>query len=131
MALTIPQGLKIANNNPVDSRTVFPTVEAVLAGVSTSRRYRGLKIFITDEKKEYWFRDGITNSDLILYRPGAALYCVTSLTERDSIPLSVRFEGMEVNLLLGGDITKYYLIGGITDAHWQEVRQGVQWEVQE
>ena len=135
MALTIPQGLKVANNNPLDNRTVFATLELAKASVNTSRRYRGLKIFITEEKKEYWFRDGVTNSDLIPYRPGAALYCVTSLAERNSIPLDLRFEGMEINLLLGGNVTKYTLIGGITDAHWRitqsSVPSGVQWEVQE
>lgn len=120
MPLTFPQGLRIANRNPIDDRTVFDTLANAKSSLNTARRYRGLRIFITEEVKEYWFRDGTTNADLIEYRPGAMLYSVTSIAERNSIPLSLRSEGMEVNVLLGGGMTKYVLVGGITDACWQE-----------
>lgn len=119
MALTFPQGFRIANSTPVDNRTVFATLSEAKSGLNTARRYRGLRFFVTEEKKEYWFRDGIANSDIIEYRPGAMLYSVTSVGERNSIPLSLRSIGMEVNLLLGGNIIKYILVGGLTNDCWQ------------
>lgn len=67
MGISLPQGLNIQNNDPIDSRTIYETKESVLTSLNNNRRHRGLRIFITSEGKEYWFRDGITDDDFIPY----------------------------------------------------------------
>lgn len=127
-------GFRIGDGTPVDNRMVYQTKADVFSkavdengdfiGITKGRRYRGLKIFIVDEGKEYWFRDGITNDHLVPYQPGASMFPVSSLTERDAIPLKIRSEGMEVNVVSNDRLTKYALVGGITNDHWQELSTG-------
>jgi hypothetical protein len=55
MALTVPSGLKVANNDPVDDRMAFDTVVEAEAEIGTPRRYDGLEVWIRSEKKKYQF----------------------------------------------------------------------------
>ncbi len=128
MALSLPTGLRILDNSPVDNRTRYETIEEVLTTLNTARRYVGLKIFIISLGKEYWFRDGIRNADFIEYAPGGSsvpanspLRVVSTVEERDAIPVDTRFEGLEVNVVKDGVMSKYVLLGGLTNDDWVEV----------
>lgn len=141
MALSLPTGLRILDNSPVDNRTRYQTIEEVLTTLNTARRYVGLKIFIISLGKEYWFRDGITNADFIEYAPSSStpsdpvncpLRVVSTVEERDAIPLSQRFEGLEVNVAKDGVMSKYVLLGGLTNDDWVEIDlkdTGGEWEI--
>ena len=124
MAISLPQGLRVSNNDPVDNRTVFATLEAAKTGIGIVRRHRGLKVYISSLLQEYWFRDGVDDEDLIPYRPGAAVIPVTSVTERDAIPVALRYEGLEAHVTENNTVTQYVLLGGIANENWQLVQTG-------
>jgi hypothetical protein len=85
LSVTLGAGAGFALNNvsaaggPVDVRTVYPTVSAALAGIPTvtglidtstlppifNQRYPGLTVFIIDEQKEYWFKEGLTDEHFV------------------------------------------------------------------
>jgi hypothetical protein len=53
------------SDQPIDSRFVQPSKLEALSNITISKRYIGLTIFLLDEKKEYIFKDGIQDSNLI------------------------------------------------------------------
>jgi len=85
----IPDGIKVHNTTPLDGRTYYDTIEEALADnpytvvtrpsppyptpeVIETTRFIGQKVMIQnppegDSPREYWFKDGITDSDLVEY----------------------------------------------------------------
>lgn len=53
---------------PCDDRIVCWDQEEAKTKTA-GRRYRGLRIYILSESKEYWFKDGTGNGDLLEYHP--------------------------------------------------------------
>jgi hypothetical protein len=124
MGIRTSQNFDVNAQFPIDSRLTSPSMATAL-NMPFYQRYKGLKIFIIDIQQEYWFRDGTDNTDFIPYKPENFMI-VTSIAERDSIPLQLRREGMIVNVTMGGNYTKYMLLGGI----WKVMDSGVlNWSV--
>jgi len=89
----IHTGLKQDNNHPLDGRTYYNTIAEALADNPTStvtlppsftptietNRFIGQKMVIvnppnSDSPREYWFKDGITDSDLVEYTSDGNYY---------------------------------------------------------
>lgn len=68
--------LQFDGKYPCDDRLVYQTKQDALNS-TRGRRYPGLKIFIAGDdtenivEKEWWFKSGVSNSDLVPYRPWA------------------------------------------------------------
>jgi hypothetical protein len=76
MSLELPFGLKVLNPLPVDDKylnngTPYANSAAVLAAIPQSIRHVGLTVNIANI--EYWFKDGVTDLDLILKSAGFTL----------------------------------------------------------
>lgn len=108
------------NGFPIDSRYVIDTYDNILTGIVKSCRYPGLRVFVLDTEKEYWFKGGVENNDLVEYKPwmsdigGGGSTVVTSATvvpldantcSKDDIPaylsqnISEPSSGDEVNVI--------------------------------
>ena len=73
MALELPFGIKVLNPLPVDDKylsggTPYTSVSAVNAAIPSSIRHIGLTVNINGT--EYWYKNGVTNGDLILKTAG-------------------------------------------------------------
>lgn len=74
MATEVNDNVNILAPKPADERLSggfsgghsisYPYLAAVLAKIPEGNRYQGMTVPVLD--KEYWFRDGITNADLVL-----------------------------------------------------------------
>lgn len=77
MALEIPFGIKVLNPLPVESKffnsSGLPYVDTteVTTEIPESIRYQGLTVFVVDT--EYWFKDGVTDGDLIVKSTGGSI----------------------------------------------------------
>ena len=71
MALTgieLSAGIVVGANKPVDAKFgPYASTAAALADIGTTLRYKGLTVGIETggQVVEYWFRDGVANSDLV------------------------------------------------------------------
>lgn len=59
--INILESINMQTNVPLDSRTVVKTL-ANRDSISSTVRYLGMKVYVSDEKKEYRLEDGIENS---------------------------------------------------------------------
>jgi hypothetical protein len=60
-------------NKPLDDRYgVYNSVNAALIAIPLYRRYLGLTIGVGTPVQEYWFEDGITDSDLVTKSLGSS-----------------------------------------------------------
>ena len=59
--LNLLESINVQTNMPLDSRTVVKTA-LDRDNISTTVRYLGMKVYVSDEKKEYRLEDGIENS---------------------------------------------------------------------
>lgn len=88
-ALELPYSIKITNPKPVDywyyesDGTPYENTSEVTSSVVSAIRYKGQTFFIVD--REWWFKDGITNSDLVEKSSGGS---GTSLTRGSGTTLS-------------------------------------------
>ena len=70
MAIPFPDNISVGVGNPLDSRylsnlnTPYIDASAVTTAIVESQRYVGLTVNVNNE--EYWFKDGISNGDLIV-----------------------------------------------------------------
>lgn len=70
-------GFYIRNSNPIDSRIVVQTYDEIKGNeernieckIIKARRYPGLRIYVMDQEKEYWFKSGVENENLVEYNP--------------------------------------------------------------
>jgi len=73
MALELPFGLKVLNPLPVDDKylsggTPYTSVSAVNTAIPEPIRHQGLTVNINGV--EYWYKDGVTDGDLVLKTTG-------------------------------------------------------------
>lgn len=74
--LEIPFGIKVLNPLPVESKffnsSGLPYVDTteVTTEIPESIRYQGLTVFVVDT--EYWFKDGVTDGDLVVKSLGVS-----------------------------------------------------------
>ena len=59
--INLLESINVQTNVPLDSRTVVKTL-ANRDSISSTVRYLGMKVYVSDEKKEYRLEDGIENS---------------------------------------------------------------------
>ena len=71
MGITIQNQFTVQTPQLIDDRTCFSTVSDALLEISSIRRAIGLTVFISSEKCEYWFRDGVADSDFIIKAGGS------------------------------------------------------------
>lgn len=72
--IQLTDNLRINKNAPVDDRLgVFATTAEALSSIVSDRRYLGLTVLIEDAGSavEYWFENGITDSDLTVKHVGS------------------------------------------------------------
>ena len=65
MAFIWDGGQHVTNDDPIDDRMVFDTVDELLTSLAFGRRFDGLSIWIRQEKRKYRFVGGTTNSHFI------------------------------------------------------------------
>jgi hypothetical protein len=68
MAITLNDNLQIQANKNIDNRYgPYVSLAAALAGIATFQRSRGLTIGIIEAGllKEYWFKDGVADINLV------------------------------------------------------------------
>lgn len=80
MAITFNDNLNISAQKPVDSRFgPFNTTSAALSAISAGQRYIGLTVGIgTNPVVEYWFNDGILDTDFIAKTASGNLTGITA-----------------------------------------------------
>jgi len=77
MSLELPFGVKVLDNVPLDSKFFnssglpYTNTAEVLSELPQSIRYEGLTVFVVDT--EYWFKDGVTDGDLIVKSTGGTI----------------------------------------------------------
>jgi hypothetical protein len=109
MAIPFPDNISVGVGNPLDSRylsnlnTPYIDVSAVTTAIVESQRYVGLTVNVDNE--EYWFKDGITDPDLIVKSSGG----VSNLTGATN-GLSLFSSGATVGL--GGTLSDNTTIDG-------------------
>ena len=64
-------GHHISNTAPIDDRCISITLNEAKEK-TVDRRYPGLRVYVMGEEKEYWFKSGVSNNDLVVYRPWAS-----------------------------------------------------------
>ena len=94
---------KAISSAPIDSRFVIDSLDNLDTKIPKSIRYPGLRVFVIEESREYWFKDGIENSDVVVYTPSANL-TGSSLSGFETSTLS---EGAEATIMNGGNASKY------------------------
>ena len=120
-------GFSISNGSTIDSRFTAATLSDARA-FGDIVRYKGLRIFVENENKEYWFRDGVTDTDLVEYSDYGPFQLVASQIYNDQahlagIPASYQRLGTEVFIkqaTLSGSVADYeYIKSGKNDpGHW-------------
>lgn len=58
-------GFNVKSQVALDKRLVIDKAENILSSIPVSQRYQGMTVFAQDTKTEYWFKNGITDADLI------------------------------------------------------------------
>ena len=93
MSINIQDGLFVSGPKPVEDKylnngAVWADTAEVLSTLPVQARYQGLTVLITatPEPIEYWFRDGITDGDLVVKQADAGLN--TSGSEDNQVLLS-------------------------------------------
>lgn len=70
MAISLNDNISTNAPKPSDARYgPFATLSAALAGVTADVRYIGLTVGVGSPVAEYWFKNGLTNADLIAKIP--------------------------------------------------------------
>lgn len=70
--IELSAGIVVGANKPVDAKYgPYATTAAALADIGSTLRFKGLTVGIevSGSVVDYWFRDGITNSDLVEKNP--------------------------------------------------------------
>ena len=99
-------GLKVTNSAPLDRRFVIDSMTSLSTVIPKSYRYPGLRFYVLDEEKEYWFKGGVNKSDLVEYHP-ESMYVVDEEDIQD-IDTTKLATGSEITVLDGaGNPTKY------------------------
>ena len=97
-------GLKVTNGAPLDRRFVVDTFANYSRVIPKACRYPGLRFYVLDEEKEYWFKSGTEKADLVEYHP-EAMFVESDLEDVDTTKLAV---GSEVTIFDSeGNPTKY------------------------
>lgn len=66
MAMKIVDNFNISKQAPLDSRSVFGSVDEALEKINIYQRYDGLIVYIKSEESYYRFTGGINDEDFIL-----------------------------------------------------------------
>ena len=117
-------GLKVTNSAPLDRRFVLDTMDSLSIVIPKSYRYPGLRFYVLDEEKEYWFKGGVNKSDLVEYHP-EAMYVVAedAIQDIDTTKLSI---GSEITVFDNeGNPTKYVWNGSVWKPLIREVGSAV------
>lgn len=79
MAIILVDGFNLRQQGPLDQRTVFPTKEEALTSIRRVQRYDGLLVYITSEERQYIFKGGIADENLVPFtsRPDTKFYVLT------------------------------------------------------
>lgn len=94
---------KAITSAPIDSRFFIDSKDNIDTEIPKSVRYPGLRVYVLDEKREYWFQDGVKLSNLVVYNPQANL-TGDSLEDFDNVAVS---NGAEITVLDNGEVSKY------------------------
>lgn len=87
-ATPLSGGLDISTTSPCDLRLVAATLNDVI-GMDPAKRYPGLRVFVIDEEKEYWFKipsdftGGASYNDLVLVPYHTPAYIVSNINSAD------------------------------------------------
>lgn len=115
-------GLKVTNGAPLDRRFVVDTFANYSRVIPKACRYPGLRFYVLDEEKEYWFKSGIEKADLVEYHP-EAMFVESDLEDVDTTKLAV---GSEVTIFDNeGNPTKYVWNGSVWKPLVREVGSAV------
>lgn len=106
MAIILNDNIKVNAGKPSEAKYLNPNTNAPYSGVTQvntlipiSERHRGLTVLVND--KEYWYRDGVSNTDLILKTStGTTTLASNGLTKLGN------------TIVLGGTLTGDTTIGG-------------------
>ena len=96
MSLNLPFGTRVLNPFPVDDKAFnasgqpYTDLNEVKTQVTSGVRHKGLRVFVDDGSggvAEYWWKDGITDNDLVPYIPSTIAfelrqYSTTSIAPR-------------------------------------------------
>jgi len=119
MATQVQAGWAIGNIENVDTRLgPWDTTDEFTGSVDITRRYLGMTIIVTGsgDTEEYWFRDGITDSDLVFKQPFEENY-ITAYTYSfsASAPSSFNFAsrpvGTDQTITLGNAFDNFLIKG--------------------
>ena len=102
-------GLKVTNSAPLDRRFVIDNINSLSSVIPKSYRYPGLRFYVLDEEKEYWFKGGVNKSDLVEYHPEAMYVVEEGDFDPDAVP---------GNLARGSEITVFDAAGNPTKYVW-------------
>ena len=87
-ATPLSGGLDISTTSPCDLRLVAATLNDVI-GMDPAKRYPGLRVFVIDEEKEYWFKipsdftGSASYNDLVLVPYHTPAYIVSDISSAD------------------------------------------------
>lgn len=131
MAIEVASSFERKAGVPLDDREVLADITARDA-IPLLVRYEGMKVTVLDdgngEQKLFWLKGGITNGDWEEFSSGGSGtgLIVSDITERNAIPNEDREIGMTVTVLDDGNGRQkdYWLVGGITNANWEEKKSG-------
>ena len=139
MAILLNDNLDIAAAKAVDSRYgPYASVAAALSAIGTIRRYRGLVLGVTagNALKEYWFKDGILDTDLVEKQTGATYTYTASvalgghrIVTIDSTGQAIyadntiaahsnKIAGMTLGAAAAGDVVNVQILGEHTEVSW-------------
>lgn len=109
-------GRRLGSSTPVDRRYVVDTFDNIWTLVTKPCRYPGLRIFVIDTEKEYWFKGGVNQEDLVEYHPEA--FVTTNINEVDTTRLT---PGVTVTIFDGNGNPTQYIWNGTS---WKSLSIG-------
>lgn len=118
MAIILPSGFNITNNDPVDARISVANASARL-GFSTANVYEGLTVYQQDTNEVYVLTDATAPSSTaswsLIYpaTSAASPWLITGTTLYTSQSFSVQVTG---SLLINGNVPDVFIIKSTTDA---------------
>lgn len=136
MSLALPFGLKLVNPVPVDAYyystggTPYTSVGQVNAQVLSVIRYRGLTVNINNV--EYWYKDGITDPDLII-KSGGSAFDITGYTATTEIRLQIiesdisnlQASASTIVSLINDVESDILYLSGVTDSKQNQLSAGI------
>jgi len=81
MPIAVNAGFAVGARSAVDVRMTCDTVANFLSTYKANVRYQGLTVFITSEQKEYWFKNGMADADLVEKTSGGTTGGSSTLTD--------------------------------------------------